>query len=78
MAETVQQQLRDLIDGSSVALRHDGAQRTWREHLADAAAQASALLAIADSGRPLHIGTLLGNTPAMLTAMKRMKRGGAI
>ena len=78
MAETVQQQLRDLIDGSSVALRHDGAQRTWREHLADAAAQASALLAIADSGRPLHIGTLLGNTPAMLTAMAAAGLGGYV
>ena len=39
-----------------------------REH-AEAAAQAAALIAIADPGRPVHVGVLLGNTPDMLTAM---------
>lgn len=51
---------------------------TWREHLADAARQASAVIAGADLSRPLHVGTLLGNTPAMLTAMSAAGLGGYV
>lgn len=51
---------------------------TWRDHLADAERQASAVIAGADPSRPLHVGTLLGNTPAMLTAMAAAGLGGYV
>src|SRR5262249_20104163 len=51
---------------------------TWREHLADAAATAAALIEVADPDRPLHVGALLGNTPEMLTAMASAALGGYV
>ena len=41
----------------------------WREHVAESAAVASALLGLADPERTMHVGTLLGNTPDMLRMM---------
>ena len=82
MAETVQQLLRELRDDDAVAptvAMKFGAQTwTWREHLEEAARQAAALIAIADPGRPLHVGVLLGNTPDMLTAMAAGGLGGYV
>ena len=51
---------------------------TWREHIAEANAQAAALIAAADPGRPLHVGVLLGNTPDMLTALAAAALGGYV
>ena len=51
---------------------------TWREHLAEAAAEASALIARADPSRPVHVGALLGNTPAMLRSMAAAALGGYV
>ena len=51
---------------------------TWREHLDEAAHHAAALIAVADVDRPLHVGALLGNTPAMLTAMAAAGLGGYV
>ena len=78
MAETIQQQLREWLDESSTAVRYDEYQQSWRDHLADATAQASALLGIADRTRPMHIGVLLGNTPDMLTALAAAGLGGYV
>ena len=78
MAETIQQQLRQWLDESSIAVRYGERRQTWREHLADATAQASALLGIADRTRPVHIGALLGNTPDMLTALAAAGLGGYV
>ena len=78
MAETIQQQLRERLNDEAVAVRYGGEQYTWREHLADATRQAAALLAIADAARPVHVGTLLGNTPNMLTAMAAAGLGGYV
>ena len=78
MAETIQQKLRERMDDAAVAVKYGDEQRTWREHLADASAQAAALLGIADTTRPLHIGALLGNTPDMLTAMAAAGLGGYV
>ncbi|KMO67095.1 fatty-acid--CoA ligase FadD1 [Mycolicibacterium chlorophenolicum] len=78
MAETVQQLLRELRSGDGVAVTYDGQRWTWREHLAEAEAQAAALIAIADPDRPLHVGVLLGNTPDMLTAMAAAGLGGYV
>ena len=51
---------------------------TWREHLAEAAAEASALIALADPARPVHVGALLGNSPAMLRSMAAAALGGYV
>ncbi len=78
MAETIQQQLRELRDGGAEAVKYGDGQQTWREHLAGATAHAAALLGIADRSRPVHIGALLGNTPDMLTAMAAAGLGGYV
>ena len=69
MFETVQQLLRSRLDDDGVAVMHGDRSWTWREHLAEASAEASAIIERADPSQPMHIGALLGNTPAMLRAM---------
>ena len=76
MAETIQQLLRERADDDGVAVRYGAASWTWREHVAEASAVASALIGIADRQRPLHVGTLLGNTPDMLRMMAAGALGG--
>ena len=78
MFETVQQLLRSRMDDDTVAMMHGDRTWTWREHLAEAAAEASALIARADPSRPLHVGALLGNTPAMLRSMAAAALGGYV
>ena len=78
MIETVQQLLRSRMDDDSVAMRHDDETWTWREHLAEAAAEASALIALVDPSRPMHVGALLGNTPEMLRSMAAAALGGYV
>ncbi|WP_431231001.1 fatty-acid--CoA ligase FadD1 [Mycolicibacterium psychrotolerans] len=78
MAETVQQLLRERLDETTPAVKFGEQVWTWREHLDEAARQAAGLIAIADPDRPLHVGTLLGNTPAMLTAMAAAGLGGYV
>jgi fatty-acyl-CoA synthase len=78
VAETLQQLLRERLDQDTPALKHGDRVWTWREHLADAATTAAALIRVADPGRPLHVGALLGNTPAMLTAMASAALGGYV
>ncbi|UXA16730.1 fatty-acid--CoA ligase FadD1 [Mycobacterium sp. SMC-4] len=78
MAETVQQLLRQLSGDDGIAVAYEGQTWTWREHLRTANAQAAALIGIADADRPLHVGTLLGNTPEMLTAMAAAGLGGYV
>jgi fatty-acyl-CoA synthase len=78
VAETLQQLLRERLDQDTPALKFGEQSWTWREHLADAASMAAALIGIADRDRPLHVGTLLGNTPDMLTAMASAALGGYV
>ena len=78
MADTLQQLLRERADDDSVGLKFGDRTWTWREHLAEAAAQASALIATADPDRPLHVGALLGNTPDMLRALASAGLGGFV
>lgn len=78
MADTVQQLLRERRADPAVAVKHGENTWTWAEHLDEAARQAAALIALADPQRPLHVGTLLGNTPAMLTAMAAAGLGGYV
>jgi fatty-acyl-CoA synthase len=78
MIETVQQLLRTRMADDTPAVRYGQRTWTWREHLAEAAAEASALIARCDPDRPLHVGALLGNTPAMLRAMAAAALGGYV
>jgi fatty-acyl-CoA synthase len=78
MYETIQQVLRDRMHDDTVAIRYQDLTWTWREHLAEAAAEASAIIEKADAARPLHVGALLGNTPAMLRSMAAAALGGYV
>ncbi|MGI9124159.1 MAG: AMP-binding protein, partial [Mycobacterium sp.] len=78
MAETVQHLLRDRLGDNGIAIKYGDRQWTWAEHLDEATRQAAALIDLSDPGRPLHVGTLLGNTPAMLTAMAAAGLGGYV
>ncbi|MGY4712747.1 fatty-acid--CoA ligase FadD1 [Mycolicibacterium sp. CBM1] len=78
MADTVQQLLRERCTDPAPAVMFGERVWTWREHLDEAARQAAALIALADRDRPLHVGALLGNTPAMLTAMAAAGLGGYV
>ncbi|MCV7032036.1 fatty-acid--CoA ligase FadD1 [Mycobacterium sherrisii] len=76
--ETVQQLLRQRRNDDAPAVAHGDRIWTWREHLAEAAAEAAALIALADPARPLHVGAALGNSPAMLRAMAAAALGGYV
>ena len=78
MADTLQQLLRERTGQDTVAVRYGDRSWTWHEHIAEASAQASALIAAADPDRPLHVGVLLGNTPDMLTALAAAGLGGYV
>lgn len=78
MAETVQQLVLARAADDNIGLVYQGQRWSWREHLADAARHATALIGMADLDRPLHVGTLLGNTPAMATAIAAAAQGGYI
>ena len=69
MAENVQQLLRERLEDDGTAVVSGDRSWTWREHLAEASAEAAAVLAGVDRERPVHVGTLLGNSPSMLRAM---------
>ncbi|BBZ51597.1 acyl-CoA synthetase [Mycobacterium heidelbergense] len=66
------------MDQDTPALKYGDRVWTWREHLADAARTAAALIRVAEPGRPLHVGALLGNTPEMVTAMASAALGGYV
>jgi fatty-acyl-CoA synthase len=78
MADTLQQLLRERADQDSIAIKCGDRTWTWREHLAEASAQAATLIASADPARPLHVGALMGNTPEMLTALAAAGLGGYV
>ena len=76
MAETIQQLLRERADDPGTAIRWGEVSWTWWEYVGESSAIAAALLGLADRSRPLHVGTLLGNTPDMLHAMAAAGLGG--
>ncbi|UCZ91875.1 fatty-acid--CoA ligase FadD1 [Gordonia sp. WA4-43] len=78
MAETVTQLLQARADDDNLAITYEGRQWTWREYIRDAERAASAILGIADTERPLHVGVLLGNTPDMLVALAAGALGGYV
>jgi fatty-acyl-CoA synthase len=76
MAETLQQLLRERAEDDTVGLKYGDQSWSWREHIAEASAQAAALISAADHDRPMHVGALLGNTPDMLRALAAAGLGG--
>ncbi len=78
MADSVTQLLQERAGDDRPALLWNEQTWTWREYLADAEATAAAVLAAADPGRPMHVGVLLGNTPAMLIALAAGALGGYV
>ena len=78
MPETVQQLLRQRRYDDTPALTYGEQTWTWREHLAEAEAEAAALITLADTTRPLHVGAVLTNSPAMLRAMAAAALGGYV
>ena len=78
MFETVQQLLRDRMRDDTPAVADGDRTWTWRQHLTEAAAEASVLIELADAARPLHVGALLGNSPAMLRSMAAAALGGYV
>lgn len=78
MAETIQQLLRERAADDRVGVRYQDSSWTWREFLADAAREAAAMIELADPDKPLHVGTLLGNTPEMVRAMAAAGLGGYV
>lgn len=78
MIETVQQLLRQRRNDDTPAIAHGDRTWTWREHLAEAEAEAAALIGLADPTRPLHVGALLTNSPAMLRSMAAAALGGYV
>ncbi|MDR3656314.1 MAG: fatty-acid--CoA ligase FadD1 [Mycobacterium sp.] len=78
MLETVQQLLRQRRHDETPAIAYGDRTWTWREHLAEAEVEAAALIAFADAARPLHVGALLTNSPAMLRAMAAAALGGYV
>src|ERR1700747_876465 len=78
MFETVQQLLRARMDDDTPAVAYGEKTWTWREHLAEATAEASVVIGLADSTCPLHGGPLLGNPPAMLRSMAAAGLGGYV
>jgi fatty-acyl-CoA synthase len=78
MRDTLQQLLRERADQDTIAVKYGNRSWTWREHIALARAQASAVIAIADDQRPMHVGVLMGNSPEMLTALAAAVLGGYV
>ncbi|OBJ28539.1 MULTISPECIES: fatty-acid--CoA ligase FadD1 [Mycolicibacter] len=83
MAETMQQLLAERIGDTGLAVLYNDAEGeqirwSWREYLVRAARHGAAVLARADADRPMHVGALLGNTPAMLTALAAAGLGGYV
>ncbi|WP_054811408.1 fatty-acid--CoA ligase FadD1 [Nocardia arizonensis] len=78
MAATVTELLSERSDDDTRAITYRGRTWTWREHIAEARRLAAAILSLADTDRPIHVGTLLGNTPEMLTALAAGALGGYV
>jgi fatty-acyl-CoA synthase len=76
--ETVQQLLRQRRHDESPAVAYGERTWTWREYLDEAEAEAAAVIGLADATRPLHVGALLTNSPAMLRAMAAAALGGYV
>lgn len=78
MIDTVQKLLRTRVDDDAVAVISPERTWTWREYLAEAAAEAAALTALLDPAQPRHVGALLTNSPAYVRSMAAAALGGYV
>lgn len=78
MSETIQEVLRERTADNRVGLKHGDRELSWIQHLREASAHAAALLGMADHSRRVHVGTLLGNSPVMLSQMAAAGLGGYV
>jgi fatty-acyl-CoA synthase len=76
--DTMQAFLRRRLSDPNVAVKHRDLRWSWSQYLAKAAARAAALIGAADPQRPMHIGSLLGNSPEMLLQMAAAGLGGYV
>jgi fatty-acyl-CoA synthase len=76
--DTMQAFLRRRLSDPNIAVKHRDLQWSWSQYLAKAAARAAALIRAADPQRPMHIGSLLGNSPEMLLQMAAAGLGGYV
>jgi fatty-acyl-CoA synthase len=76
--DTMQAFLRRRLSDPNIAVKHRDLQWSWSQYLAKAAARAAALIRSADPQRPMHIGSLLGNSPEMLLQMAAAGLGGYV
>lgn len=78
MPDTVQQALLALAEVDAPGLAFEDRRWTWREVVAESAARAHVLVAMADPARPLHVGVLMENTPEMALAILAGAVGGHV
>ncbi|MGW0037694.1 fatty-acid--CoA ligase FadD1 [Gordonia sp. NPDC003376] len=78
MADTVTQLLAERSDDDNLAITYQDRRWTWREYIDEARRTAATVLTDTDPARPMHIGTLLGNTPTMLIAIAAGAFGGYV
>ncbi len=78
MPETMQQLLRERAEEDRPAIIHDDLVMSWRDYVAAAGTEAAALLGLVDRDRPVHIGTVLANSPQMLRSMAAAALGGYV
>jgi fatty-acyl-CoA synthase len=78
MPETLQQLLRERGDEDQPAIIHEDLVLSWRDYVAISGTDAAALLGLVDRERPVHVGTLLGNSPQMLRSMAAAALGGFV
>ena len=76
--DTMQAFLRRRLSDPNIAVKHRDLQWSWSQYLAKAAARSAALIRAADPQRPMHIGSLLGNSPEMLLQMAAAGLGGYV
>jgi fatty-acyl-CoA synthase len=76
--DTMQAFLRRRLSDPNIAVKHRDLQWSWSQYLAKAAARAAALIRAADPQQPMHIGSLLGNSPEMLLQMAAAGLGGYV
>ena len=78
MADTLQQLFRERAEQDTVAVKYGDRTWTWREHVAEARAQAAALIDIAEPDRPAARRRAAGQRPDMVTAMAAAALGGYV
>ena len=78
MPETMQQVLRERSAEDQPAILHDDLVLSWRRYVGASETEAAALLALVDREQPVHIGTLMANSPQMLRSMAAAALGGYV